>query len=85
MTRAVHAALHGRVADAFAFNPLGMVLMPVFLGMIVFHLPEWLRGHREHPFPRLGARVWWGALGLLVAYWILRNIPVWPLNWLGPL
>ena len=29
MTRAAHAALHGRFGEAFRFNPLGMILLPV--------------------------------------------------------
>lgn len=84
MTRAAHAVLHGRFADAFSLNPLGALAMPVFLGMIAFCLPGWLCGGRAHPFPRLGPRFWWGALGVVVAYGILRNIPLWPFTWLAP-
>ena len=78
MTRALHAALHGRWGAALRFNPLGMLVLPVVLAGLGLELAGWLRGR---PLPvrfTLGAR---GALWILagvLGYWILRNLPLWP-------
>ncbi len=84
MTRAAHATLHGRFAEAFRFNPVGMVLLPVAgLGMAV-EIAGWVRGR---PLPcrlRVGAKGAWALVGLIVGFWILRNIPCWPLTLLSP-
>lgn len=74
MTRAGHAALNGEFRKAFAFNPVGMVLLP--LAMIGYGLEVigWVRGR---PLPvrfHLGR---WGATTIaviLVGWWVLRNL-----------
>jgi hypothetical protein len=84
MTRAAHAALHGRIGEAFRFNPLGMVLLPAAMIGLGLELAGWLRGR---PLPvrfRIGGRWAWGVLGVLMAFWVLRNIPAWPFTLLAP-
>ena len=84
MTRAAHAALYGRWAEAFRFNPLGMLLLPAALVGIGLELAGWLRGK---PLPvrfRIGGRWVWGLLVMLLVFWVLRNIPVWPFTLLAP-
>ncbi|MCF7675935.1 MAG: DUF2752 domain-containing protein [Akkermansiaceae bacterium] len=84
MTRAMAAILRGDLAAAFRCNPVGLVLLPLAL---VGLLPEWLgwvRGRRLafrwHP----GARGAWLLVGLIIAFWILRNLPWWPFTLLAP-
>lgn len=84
MTRAAHAALHGRICQAFRFNPLGMLVLPALVIGLGLRLPAWL-GERPPPFrvaigPRAGA---W-LIGVVVAYGVLRNLPFWPCTLLAP-
>lgn len=84
MTRASHAMLHGDLAAAFRFNPLGMILLPMALIGIGIELAAWVRGRRLAVTPRFGGRVGWCVLFLVIGFWILRNIPVWPFTLLAP-
>lgn len=84
MTRAVHATLHGRLGEAFRFNPVGMVLLPAALIGLGLELLGWVRGK---PLPlqfRAGGRWGWWIVGGLLVFWILRNIPTWPFTLLAP-
>lgn len=67
-TRAAHALLHGRVAEAFRFNPI------LFLGgaIALVAAPSLARGQQ----PRFLSRPWfgWGMLIVLVGWWIARNL-----------
>ena len=84
MTRAAHASLHGRLGEAFRYNPLGMILLPlagVGVGMGVF---GWVR-RKPLPFRlNLGGVGAWGIVGLVVGFWVLRNIQCWPFTLLSP-
>ena len=80
--RAALALLRGDVAAAFSHNALALLLSPPC---------AWVLG-REYlrfVFPGLGLRktvlpVWTGyaALGLILAFWLLRNLP--GVTFLGP-
>jgi hypothetical protein len=84
MTRASHAALHGRFGEAFRFNPVGIVLLPAAILGLGLELAGWMRG-KALPFRfRLGGRWAWGVFGLLTAFWVFRNIPAWPFTLLAP-
>jgi hypothetical protein len=81
-TRSLHALLHLDLAQAFAYNPLFVVALPYLLfavGCMLFTLWTGKRaGGRIPPW----ATKW--VVVLIVAYWILRNIDVVPLNLLAP-
>jgi hypothetical protein len=84
MTRAAHAALHGRLGEALRFNPLGMVLLPA--AMVGLGL-EWIGWVRGRPLPvrfRIGGYWAWWLLAVLLTFWVLRNVPVWPCTLLAP-
>ena len=68
---ATHQLLHGHLAAALRMNPLFVVSLPL-LGLL------WL-------FPRWQRKPWvgWLVLAVVIAYWIARNLPFWPLV-LGP-
>ncbi len=74
MTRASYATLHGNIAQAFRFNPVGMILLPLALVAIGIELIGWVRG-KPLPFRiRTGK---WGAtvlLAIILAWWVLRNL-----------
>jgi len=84
MTRAAHATLNGDLAMAFRYNPLGMILLPVAAFGFGLEILGWVR---DKPLPfrlRPGKKTTWTIVSLVLAFWILRNIPVWPLTLLAP-
>lgn len=84
MTRATHAFFHGDLAAAFGFNPLGMILLPLALVALIPELIGWLRGTPPPWRMPLGKRGAWILVGLVIAFAVLRNIPVPPFQWLAP-
>jgi Protein of unknown function (DUF2752) len=84
MTRAAYATLHGRLGEAFRFNPLGMVLLPVAFTGVAIEILGWVRGR---PLPcrmtvgKCGACILAAAI---IGFWVLRNIPAWPFTLLAP-
>ena len=80
--RALTALLHGHVREAPGHNPL-LFLLGVPCGVLL------ARAYLRFVFPGLGLRktvlpVWTGyaALGLILAFWLLRNLP--GVTFLGP-
>lgn len=71
-SRALHALMEGRVADALRMNALMIVALPLLATMFI--RPEWFRR------PWIG----WTAFGVLLGYAILRNLPMWPFHLLAP-
>lgn len=84
MTQGTFALLNGRLAEAFRFNPVGMILLPLALAGIGLELAGWVRGRplpwRLH-FGKYGALA---IAGVVIAFWILRNLPWWPFTLLAP-
>ena len=84
MTRAAQAMRHGNVAQAFWLNPLGMILVPlVGVGVTI----EILGRVRGSPYPfrlALGVRGVGCIAGVVMVFWILRNLPWWPFCLLAP-
>lgn len=79
--RALHDVLHGDPAGALARNPLAVAMMPV----LVFAWVCWglrLAGYDAPQPTRLDARWIWALLGVVLTYWLLRNVPGW--TWLSP-
>lgn len=82
MTRATVAAARGDLAAAFRYNPVGMVVFPLAVVALGVELLGWVWGRRIgwHPRPRLA----WTLVAVIVAFWILRNLPWWPFTLLAP-
>lgn len=68
-TRALHSLLHGHVWQAFLFNPLLFLAAPFLVAGLVAH-------YRGRPFWS-GRWSGWCACAVVVAYWIVRNTPLW--------
>jgi len=84
MTRAAHATLHGRIGEAFRYNPVGMILLPMAFFGLGCELVGWIRG-KPLPFRfNVGARGAKLIAVTVIAFWILRNIPAWPFTLLSP-
>lgn len=81
--RAMTALVHGDLATALKMNAFAVIVVgPVLLGVTrdaleALGLPVW---------SRIGWRPMWGwlFLGFVLAFWIARNIPAWPLTVLAP-
>lgn len=60
--RGIHALLHLRIVDAFRFNPVMVVSIPLMAVLLIS--------------PRSRRSVWmsWSVLLVVLAYWILRNL-----------
>jgi Protein of unknown function (DUF2752) len=81
--RALHQLLHGNLRDAWALNPLTVVLLPFLAyGMVSGAIFE-IRGRH---LPRLFLpAVWIHALcAAIILFGIARNIPVYPFELLAP-
>lgn len=84
MTRAMQAAMQGEMVKAFRFNPLGMILLPLVGVGIGMEMLGWVR-RRPLPFRlEFGARGVWLIAGIVVLFWIFRNLPGWPFCLLAP-
>ncbi|HWI41974.1 MAG TPA: DUF2752 domain-containing protein [Nocardioides sp.] len=77
--RAIHALLHGDLVTAWERNPLAVLMLPV----VVLLLLAWagrtlgVLGPRTlHP-TRIPVAAVWGLLAVVLAYWVLRNVPGW--------
>lgn len=77
-TRSLHALTHGRITDAFRFNPLLLIGLPT-LAMMLWH-DRHLRRSQRRGYNRLGYIV----LGVLVVFFAMRNIPSPQSSWFAP-
>ncbi len=82
-SRAVHQLLHGRPDLALAYNPLATLLLPVVAYVFFAQVLEMIS--RFH-LPRMTIKVqWlWTLLAVVVLFWILRNVPLYPFTLLAP-
>lgn len=71
--RAAHQLLHGNFGAAFRFNPLVVGALPLVLFWLI---RCWVRGPGQPISPRTVALWAWLAFSVLLAFWILRNLPI---------
>ncbi len=81
--RALHQLLHGNLLVAFSLNPLMVSLLP-FLGYALISYSMLIIRKRPLPGSFLPAFWIWLLLGIILAFWVLRNIPFYPFSWLAP-
>lgn len=82
--RALHALLHGHVAEAFGWNPLLLVMLPGMGMAAVLLFADAIRDNRVRDL-RLAPWASFGLVAAVAAFTILRNLPSsWPLaGWAG--
>jgi len=82
-TRCLHALLHGDLRQAAAYNVLFLLILPFIFFNLVQTWAAALTGKRRkfRPSPS-----WSLALlsGIIMAFWILRNLSLPPFNLLAP-
>lgn len=78
--RAAHAVLHGRVLEAIHLNALVVIGLPLLLVVLTLrHTGQRARPNANDPRVQPNPLWPWGvALGLVVAFGLLRNLPIWP-------
>jgi hypothetical protein len=71
-TRALAALLHGRIAEAFHYNALVVLLVPILL--TYFAAADWkARGDEVFTWPRVPALTLTALLVMSAAFGVLRN------------
>lgn len=88
MTRALHAAFHLRFFEAFSYNLLWPFIIIFISGS--FYIWFYFLVTAKNPFTRLNeffkkhSSAGWIIVIALFAFWILRNIPIYPFVMLAP-
>lgn len=73
--RAIHALLHGDVADAFRYNALLLIAIP-WIGLCLY--AESRRTRNPRLYARLNApALIWTFLAVVLLWWLQRNIFDW--------
>ncbi len=81
--RGLHQLLHGNLAGAWGYNPLMVLCLPV-MAYAVVSVAIFAALGRKLAEPRVPPKAAWAALVIIVAYWVLRNVPVYPFTLLAP-
>jgi hypothetical protein len=82
-TRCVYALLHGDLVQALAYNSLLVAALPLLLVCAVQCMWSQWTGRRL-PLPRMPAWSIHAIMWTILAFGILRNIPIAPLTLLAP-
>ena len=82
--RATHALLHGHLFTALGFNAFWVLAVPVLLYAVAAQAGQRLYGRAVLPAVRLSPRHAQALLWAMVAFTVLRNLPVYPFNLLAP-
>lgn len=81
--RALHQLFHGHLLTAFCLNPLTVLCLP-FLGYSFLSNVMLLMAGRRMPSFSVPAIWIWILLGVIISFWVLRNIPLYPFSLLAP-
>ena len=81
--RAMHQLLHGHLIAAFGLNPLMVLSLPFVICGFLSHIAA-LKSGKPLLESRVPAIYIWIYLGIVLLFWIARNIPVYPLSLLTP-
>ena len=82
--RACYSILHLRFADAFCYNPLMTILLPLIGLYIAVRAADWIITGGNHIDGKISAKALLWLLILIMIYGVLRNIPVFPFTLLAP-
>ena len=83
LTRAAHSLLHLDIPQTLAWNPLALFVLPYLAAALVRSVWFWLwdvRSARSMLPERLG----WFVVGVVLVFWVLRNVPHEPFTLLAP-
>jgi hypothetical protein len=81
--RAIHQLLHGNLWAALRLNPLAVLLLPpLAYGCLSIALEMF--GRKRLPSVFIPAFWIWMLLAVILLFWVLRNLPYYPLTLLAP-
>ena len=82
ITRALHSFLHGNLLQAADHNLLAVLIAILAVGWLVVARVQRRRGR---PTPRfsLSPRATIAIALVVLAFWVLRNLPMQPFHWLN--
>jgi len=81
--RAISRLLHGDLAAAFDYNALLIAVIPLAASLSFSALISLARG-RAVAEPNLRGFRGWALLSVFVFFWVLRNLPWRPFDYLAP-
>lgn len=82
--RACYSILHGQFLEAFCYNPLMTVLLPLIGLYIAARMVDWVVARGNHIDRKINVKFLTWVLVIVVVYGVLRNIPVFPFTLLAP-
>lgn len=82
--RACRAILQLRFAEAFCYNPLFVLILPVIGLYVVVRITDWAITGGNHTDKKISVRLLITILILTIIYGVIRNIPVYPFTLLAP-
>jgi len=82
--RAMHRLLHGDLLAAISLNPLFVLMLPYLGYSLWLHLRDLLQGRSLTSEVRLRPALIWALLAVIVAFGVLRNVPIYPFSLLTP-
>ena len=82
--RACYSILHGQFLEAFCYNPLMTVLLPLIGLYIAARMVDWVVMGGNHIDRKINVKFLTWVLVIVVVYGVLRNIPVFPFTLLAP-
>lgn len=82
--RACYSLLHLRFLDAFCYNPLMTLLLPLLGLYVAVRGVDWMLTGGNHVDGKISVRLLAWIFGITLLYGVLRNIPVFPFTLLTP-
>jgi hypothetical protein len=82
-TRCVYALLHGNLRQAAAYNVLFLAFLPVLAASAASQWWMMLTGRRLVAW-RLPPWTIWVIFGVMLVFWVVRNLPWAPFTYLAP-
>lgn len=81
--RAMYALVHGDIIQAFDYNAFTMTALPF---LFYLYLSWGLSVFTGKGLPKVFLPQWviWTLFGLIMAFWVLRNVPLYPFTVLAP-
>ena len=81
--RALHSLLHADIAGALGYNAFAVVALPF---IAYSYISGATRAFVRQPLPRvfIPHRWIWTLLAVIIAFWIIRNLPLHPFSLLAP-
>lgn len=83
-SRALASLLRFELYQAFRWNPLMVVLFPFALFYVVWGSVSFVRCGRNTLDDRIPTGLLWGLAAVVLLYFALRNLPLWPFTLLRP-